>query len=147
MAPMQKLTSWALSTARQGAWAPVLVFLVHVVISFGFNAYDRVPRIDILMHYLGGVAIASFLYCAAAEATRLQLLDARDEPTRLVLVLGYVFAATVLWEFAEYLADTFFQAGAQRNLDDTMGDMLNGLLGGCTFLAVRVVVRGRYGRV
>lgn len=52
-----KLSDWVVKTARDAAWAPSLVFLIHAVASLGFRAYQRWPALDIPMHFLGGVVI------------------------------------------------------------------------------------------
>src|SRR5690606_31914647 len=41
--------------AWRGAWAPVLVFGVHVPLSrFGIDVYDDYPLVDVPMHLAGG---------------------------------------------------------------------------------------------
>ena len=38
--------------------------------------------------------------------------------------------AAVLWEFAEFIFDNVFYLSIQRSLEDTLGDLFFGLLGG-----------------
>jgi len=57
IAPQIKST---IAAPLRGAWAPVLVFGLHVFISPALNAYLLFPPLDIPMHFFGGVAIAYF---------------------------------------------------------------------------------------
>lgn len=129
-----QLRDWIARTARGAAWAPGLVFLVHAVLSRGFHAYDRFPPLDIPMHFLGGVVIAYFFHHAALNAATAGLTGPTDRRTHVVLVFALVATATVFWEFAEYLCDRGFGTHAQVDLEDTLLDMLLGILGGLTFL-------------
>jgi hypothetical protein len=135
-----RLWSWILRTARTAAWAPILVFCVHVVTSIAFGGYVEHPWIDIPMHFAGGVAIALFIRAAVLHASDLGLLAHLDATTLRVLVFSLVGTATVFWEFAEFIADTYFAAGAQKGVRNTMSDMFFGLLGGALFLVGAALV-------
>lgn len=130
-----RLWAWVLRTARTAAWAPILVFCIHVVTSVVFHGYQKYPWLDIPMHFSGGVAIALFIRAAALHASDLGLLAKLDATTLRVLVFALVGATTVFWEFAEFVADTYFATGAQKGVRDTMSDMFFGFLGGTLFLA------------
>jgi di/tricarboxylate transporter len=60
-----------------------------------------------------------------------------------VIVLGLTCAATVFWEFAEFLSDRYLGTHAQGALDDTLSDMLFGILGGTAFAAITGVRRSQ----
>jgi len=138
------IASWILSTAREAAWAPTLVFLVHVVASLPFDLYRSLPFLDIWMHFLGGVAIAWFFRSAAFHAARVGLLGPRDPRTHAVLVIGLVGTATVAWEFAEFISDKYVGTTAQGDLADTLLDMFLGIAGGVTLLiGLEVIGRRR----
>lgn len=117
-------------------WFPSLVFMIHCVLSLGFDAYDRLPGLDIPMHLLGGVAIAHFFRVSVAYLVGIGVLRIGGRPAMLLIVFGLVASATVAWEIAEFLADAFFEAGAQRNLADTMKDQFNGIVGGVVYLGL-----------
>ena len=87
------------------------------------------------MHLLGGVAIANFFHVCVVYLDRLGLMRVGSGRAAVVMVLGLVSIATITWESAEFLADFFFQAGAQRGLADTMKDQIMGLIGGVVYVA------------
>lgn len=114
---------------------PSLVVLLHGLLSLGFDAYTRMPSLDIPMHFLGGVAIA-FTFKGLLE-----LAEASGDlrvPTgwvQFLLLVSFVTSAATSWEFVEYISDVFFSTGAQKGLEDTLLDMFLGILGGATFAA------------
>ena len=127
--------AWAIASLRRAAWAPVLVFTIHVVAILSLDIYSRFPEFDIPMHFVGGVAIAYFFgqcYCMAA---RFELLG---QPSAVVfppMILGLTSLAAVVWEFAEFVADRQLGMHTQPNLADTLLDVLMGLLGGGAWIA------------
>jgi hypothetical protein len=127
--------AWAIVSLRRAAWAPVLVFVIHLVAILGFDIYSRFPEFDIPMHFVGGVAIAYFFgrsYRTAAER------DLLGQPATVVfapMILGLTCLAAVIWEFAEFVVDQRFGIRSQPGLADTMLDLLMGLLGGAIWIA------------
>jgi hypothetical protein len=87
------------------------------------------------MHFFGGIAIAYFFSHAYRAAEELDLLGRPSAILYVVTVLALVCSATVFWEFAEFLADRYLSTHMQGGLEDTLGDMLVGILGGLAFLA------------
>jgi hypothetical protein len=121
---------------------PTVVFVAHCIFSLGFNAYDRIAWLDVVMHIIGGIAIAYFFDYAIGLLNDIASLGVDKHAARLVMVLGLVAIAVVFWEFAEFLADTFFNAGAQRSISNIMKDQFFGLLGGAVYVAGQVIRRG-----
>jgi len=109
---------------------PAIVVALHACISLGFSGYDRVPVMDIPMHFLGGVVIAW------SGALLLGTLEKNGAVSNIhsVVVFGFllcfVTTAATVWEFTEFVSDRLFDTGAQKGLEDTLGDMLVGMLGG-----------------
>jgi hypothetical protein len=124
-------------TARNAAWAPSLVFLLHAVGFFVFRAYDVFPPLDIPMHFLGGLAIGYFFYRAALNAATIGLVGSCEPVMHNLLVFAWVATSTVFWEFAEYLCDRFFGTHTQGDVEDTLLDMLMGIAG-VLFLLVAI---------
>ena len=133
----------ALAMPLRAAWAPALVFSLHVFISRALNAYLWFPPLDIPMHFFGGVAIAYFF----GGCLRALPADAIAGGLRRWLVAAFVFAltcaATVFWEFAEFFSDRLFGTHAQLGLEDTLLDMALGVAGGLTYLAMASKSRRR----
>lgn len=122
----------------EAGWMPSLVFAVHCLLSLAFNAYDRMPSLDVPMHLLGGLAIAYFFHGCVAYGDRLGLVRIGSRRAEMIMVFGLVAAATVAWELAEFLADIFFHLGAQPSVRNTMKDQFMGLVGGAGYIALSV---------
>lgn len=127
-----------IDVSRGSAWFPCTVFGVHVLASRGFDAYEQFPPLDVPMHVLGGVAIAYFLWGAVVAAERAKIIMPTDPLVRIVLVLALTTSATVFWEFAEWTTDHTIGTGAQKGLDDTLFDMLCGIVGGTMLALFRI---------
>jgi hypothetical protein len=131
--------AWVLGTLRDAGWAPALVFALHVVASRGFHVYDRFPLFDVPMHFLGGAAMAYFFHTAALNGARLRVLGPYQRLSHLALVFAWVCTVAVCWEFAEWITDHYFGTHAQMgDLDDTLKDILVGMVGGSVLLAAFV---------
>jgi peptidoglycan/LPS O-acetylase OafA/YrhL len=137
---------WITLTLRRAAWAPVLVLALHLFAVLVLGLYQIWPPTDIPMHFLGGIAIAFFFAHAYHAAEELGLLGRPAAVLGEVTVFALVCSATVFWEFAEFLFDRHLGTHLQDGLDDTLGDMLMGLLGGLAFLAGRLVTARRRAR-
>ncbi len=127
--------SWVITSLRRAAWAPVLVFSIHLVALLGFDLYRHFPDFDIPMHFIGGVAIAHFVGMSYRTAARMKLLG---EPSAVMfppMILGLTSLAAVVWEFAEFIADRQFGTLSQPSLADTLLDLLMGLFGGAVWMA------------
>ncbi len=127
---MREFIEFSESTLRRAAWAPLTVFIVHMIASEGFDAYELYPPLDIPMHFLGGVVICYFFYAASRATHAEKFLGIHTRFSLFVLLMALTATATVVWEFAEWIADNYFGRKAQVSITDTMGDMLLGLLGG-----------------
>jgi hypothetical protein len=129
---------WVRISAGRAAWAPLLVFGVHCVLSRAvLDAYEAWPDLDVPMHLLGGLAIAHFASHAARTGADLGFLGRPSHLALALLVLAATGTATVLWEFGEFSADALLDAGAQKGLPDTMLDMALGLAGGVARVLLR----------
>lgn len=129
------MRSWPLSALLRAGWAPAAVFLFHAYASTVLHLYVYYPASDIAMHALGGIAIAYFFWRAASLASGAGVLGGINRVGLGVMVFGLTCAAAVFWEFGEYLSDRYFGTRSQLGLDDTLGDMLVGIVGGVAFLA------------
>jgi hypothetical protein len=127
----EKLLNWALTTLREGGWAPLSVFVIYRVAK-GFGAYLAYPPLDIPTHFMGGVAIAYFYLSAIANAQK--LVGNIPVPIQILFAFTCTGTTTVLWEFFEYVSDFFFHTNMILGLEDTLKDMFLGLLGGMILL-------------
>ncbi len=125
---------WIIRSILESGWAPIAVFSLHVLMSRVFDSYRVFPGIDIPMHFLGGMVIAFFFHRTSINGSRLKLLGPFHPVTHVLLVFFATCAATVFWEFAEFINDRYFGGHSQGGLFDTMKDMLVGILGGITLI-------------
>jgi hypothetical protein len=95
------------------------------------------------MHLLGGIAIAYFFDISIEYWVRLGTVHIGSRQAALIMVFGLVATSTVVWEIAEFLADTLFHVGAQKGLGDTMKDQFMGLVGGITYIKFFSKIRAR----
>ncbi len=129
--------AWLAEALRRAAWAPVTVFLLHVAISL-FGGYGVIPALDIPMHLLGGAAIGYFFWSLYLVAAAAGVLGKPSKILGVILVFALICSSTVFWEFAEFLTDKYLGTRAQLDLDDTLFDMLLGILGGTAFLTTMI---------
>jgi hypothetical protein len=126
---------WLLSALLQAGWAPAAVFLFHAYASRVLRLYENHPASDIVMHAVGGLVISFFFWRTTSLAVGAGVIGAINRTGLSVIVFGLTCAAAVFWEFGEYLSDRYLGTRAQLGLDDTLGDMLVGIVGGVAFLA------------
>lgn len=110
--------------------------------------YWRTWWYDVPMHLAGGAWSALLFFYIFEERWKTLSAIYRGENKRrlkilitFALALSFVALIGVLWEFFEFLFDTFVATkyswrNSQQGLMDTMGDLFNDLLGG---LALSVV--------
>ena len=134
MTNSQKLLNWGLVTLREAAWAPLSLYVVYRIAK-AFGAYLAYPPLDIPTHFLGGVAIAYFYQSAIANSQ--EYVGSIPAPIQNILTLTCTGTTTILWEFMEYISDTFLHTNMILGLEDTLKDMFLGLLGGLVLLLFR----------
>lgn len=139
---LRRLAGWVGASVRRAGWAPIGVFLTHVLCSKVLELYRPYPHLDLPMHAAGGLAIGWFAWCATGvDAARGVLGELTRFGRGFVALLG-VLSATVVWEFAEWTTDGLGWTRAQAGQLDTMVDMTLGAVGG----AVAVLLGAWRGR-
>jgi hypothetical protein len=125
---------WVKSLTKP-AWAPLLVFVIHVIALSFFHLYEAYPLFDIPMHFFGGLAMAYFLDKAFVNAS---VMSAGAPPNRLIerlLVFTSTCTVAVFWEFAEFVLTWALSTDLQGPLADTMKDLFFGMAGSLFFIA------------
>ena len=127
---------WVVATLRDSAWAPLSVFLFYLF-GLALHLYDRFPPLDIPVHFMGGAAITYFFRGAIRN-----LQNFLGELSALVQTI-FSFTCTgttiIFWELYENAFDFLLGTHMVRGLEDTIVDMVLGLLGA---LVVSVLYRG-----
>lgn len=116
--------------AREAAWAPGAVLVLHLVAGAIFG---HEPVVDPVMHLSGGIAAAFFFRRGASIAGL-----AFGSSTRLgsdLLVFGLTASAALFWEIGEYSLDRLAGTVTQGGLDNTMRDLIFGVTGAVLYLA------------
>ena len=121
---------------REAAWAPIGVFALHVLAAYA-GAYARSEWLDQPMHFAGGAAIALLFASLVRHSQGAGFVGALHPAAHFVAVIGLTATAAVLWEFAEFVSDRFAGTRAQAGLEDTLLDLLLGLVGGAVLLVSR----------
>lgn len=127
-------------TFRQSAFITLSVIILHLI-AVGGSWYFHLWWFDVLMHFLGGVAmgaiaLASFNYLAKVSSNhQTNSTDLAALAIKFIFILGFVALVGIAWEWLEFIVDHSGQAQklafglAQPGLKDTMLDFYFDLLG------------------
>lgn len=118
------------------AAAPFFVFMAGYYLDQFTAAYQILEWPNRLMHFLGGLSITVPIFIVLKWAKANKFISTSSHWVDfLLLVMGAMFVAT-FWEYHEYIHDTYFPSLhlAQPSVDDTMKDMVMGMLGSITFV-------------
>ena len=131
---------WAVTTRaiRRAGWAPIVVVVLHWLLG-GLLGHE--PYIDPVMHFAGGVAAAYFLRYACSIGG--SLLGAPSELAKDLLAFGMTVVAALVWEIGEFCSDVFVGANIQRDVANTMRDLILGSLGGGIFVITARIAGNR----
>lgn len=144
--PTKRWLGWFVAAVRLAGWAPAAVFLAHVTASRLLGTYAAFPSLDMPMHLLGGMAIAYFFLRSLGARESAPILGTLTDTAAMLFSVCATGLATVVWELAEWSSDRWLGTRAQLGLDDTLLDMLLGLVGGVLLVALAAAVRRRHRR-
>lgn len=130
----RKIIAAGIAAIRRFGWMPIAVFLAHEICAHVVDGYRRWPPVDIPLHLAGGFAVAFFISGSVRTFGDRGLVRHPDPVIHLAVVFGMTCAAALFWEFAEWTADHTIGTSCQLSLNDTMGDLLVGVLGGLLFM-------------
>ena len=127
---------WVVATLRDSAWAPLSVFLFYLF-GLALHLYDRFPPLDIPVHFMGGAAITYFFRGAIRNLQNFL----GELPALVQTIFAFTCTGTtiIFWELYENAFDFLLGTHMVRGLEDTIVDMVLGLLGA---LVVSVLYRG-----
>ncbi|MBP9686647.1 MAG: hypothetical protein KBD66_02500 [Candidatus Doudnabacteria bacterium] len=108
---------------------PLLVFLLHILALYS-GLYANIPKLDNLLHFLGGMSIAAAALSFIAFAKHVHVMEIHTWWLRIFLTLALVTLAAVAWECMEYILDHAIGSHMQGDVTDTMSDMVLALCGG-----------------
>ncbi len=137
---MMKTMSAGIEAIRRFGWLPITVFLAHEVCAHVVDGYRLWPSVDIPLHFFGGLAIAYFTSGTLYVFAERDVVRMPDTVVHLLVTFGLTCSVAMLWELAEWTADHTLGTNCQLSIDDTMGDMFVGVLGGLT-LAIPTAIK------
>lgn len=122
----QQISDWLLATLREAAWAPVSVLGIYGL-GLTVHIFKIFPALDMPVHFMGGFMITYFYRAALRHSQKL----VGEIPLPIQVLCAFTCAGTtaVLWEFYENISDHFAGTHMMRGLQDTLVDLLMGLLG------------------
>jgi uncharacterized membrane-anchored protein len=120
-------------------WCSGILFLLLLLefICIQAQLFEQLPHAGIVFHVVGGMVVGIGFY------TLFQLqLKHLTHMLQLISVMGAVCLAAVGWEGFEWVFSLFYHNNLQGSLNNTMGDMYVGLLGGLV-AAMCIVIKER----
>lgn len=109
-------------------WLPAAVFVFSLILDFA-GIYDSIPRIDVPMHFAGGVAVGVSFFFTINYFEQARFIKLNNL-TRIIFVVSLVSLIAVFWEFYEFIFDYLFGFDWQLSLEDTLLDLFLGIAGG-----------------
>ena len=132
--PTSLYLEWIKCSLLKGGWAPVLVFGINMLVYF-LGLYQKYLHADVPVHFLGGIAITFFYYKSISCALQKKILGSPSSLLIRFFLFTLICFTVVFWEFLEWIMEALFQLKLQVGLEDTLFDMLLGILGG-TFIII-----------
>ena len=126
MESQAQLKNWVITSIKEAAWAPLCILGIYSV-GLALHIYKSYPWIDIPTHFLGGVTITYFFRTAIRNSQK--IVGAIPHPIQILFAFTATGTTAVLWEIYENLADHFLHTHMVRGLEDTITDLVSGLMG------------------
>lgn len=126
----------------------ILYGFIFVAVGLGtFGGGYKVPYFDNFLHILSGIWIAYGSWIILKRLTGDHLSGQLPNSFIVLYMICFSLAAAGVWELLEFGGDKFFHFTAQgRDPDDTMFDMIDGLVGGGVTAFIISIQRRRKSR-
>lgn len=112
---------------------PFIIFLLGYILELAVPIYQIITWPNRFVHFLGGLSAAVAAYFAWDLVKRFNWITVMYRWLDFILIIISVMAIAGFWEFWEFYSDTFYFTNAQPSVNDTMKDMIMGLLGAFAF--------------
>lgn len=129
-------------TVRRTLWAPLAVLALHFSLRI-LGAYHVLPNLDLVVHFLGGLAISFVAARFVARARSRGLFISRHRAFEALLIFSFTMTAAVCWEYLELLFDRFSDPDVDSGRINTMDDLAAGMAGSASFITLWWVRNGR----
>lgn len=115
---------------KTGLWAPATVLVLHEFLS----VKDWRTQVDWFNHYAGGLA---FTYFSWKSLPLLAPWTGQLTPAaRLAVAFLTGCTAALLWDIGEFGSDLVLDTTIQKSLQETMTDLVIGVLGATTAILI-----------
>lgn len=129
------------------SFPPYFTSMVYsfIFLSVGIGTFlggYQIQYFDDMLHFLSGFWV---VYGAFIILSLFFKNDLEQIPKRFIMIylLSFSLAVAGFWEIVEFLGDRIFGFTAGRGYEDTMMDMIDGLLGGLVMTAFIVENHGK----
>lgn len=103
------------------------------------NLYKYIGFYDRFVHYLSGILLAE-----AGMLIISYILSARkiEKDNLIMMLFAFFFSASCagFWEIYEFTADNLLKTNMQGANNNTMGDIVSGVLGAATYVIIRTLI-------
>lgn len=123
-------------------WAMIFDFFA-VGIGTILNVYRTVDCYDLVVHFLSGILAAKAGAVLINGIYKKHNLEGKLSAAAVLFALFFSFSCAGLWEVYEFSADQLLHTALQGTKENTMGDIIAGMLGGLVYvLTVLFRIRG-----
>lgn len=114
------------------AFVSIVYGFIFMAVGLGtFAGGYKIPHFDDLLHVFSGVWLAYGSWIILQKSVGDVLAQQLSKPFIAFYMICFSLAAAGAWELLEFAGDKLFHFTAQgRDADDTMFDMIDGLVGG-----------------
>ncbi|HSI68261.1 MAG TPA: hypothetical protein VK947_12620 [Planococcus sp. (in: firmicutes)] len=122
----------------------IYIFVLISVVVGTFGGGYRIQHFDKFLHVFSGLWIGYGSWIILRRALGNGGAAILSNSFILLYILSFSLAAAAAWELLEFAGDKLFSFTAQgRDPDDTMYDMIMGLIGGLVAAFAILIVRGK----
>ena len=114
---------------RRALWAPIVVVVMHSVLSAIFG---HEPYVDPAIQLCGGVAIAYLLHQCCTYLP--VILGQPSTLGRNLMAFGLTAAVAIIMEVIEFFLDSILGTNFTGDVAETVRDLILGLMGAMVFL-------------
>ena len=112
-----------------------IVFGINIVLThLGIDPYMQYAWLSPLMHTLGGFVTTWSLVMLFTTLQKRYRLKITPEPLVYLCLVAVALSIGVVWEWYEFLWDTFFGTLYQPTIIDTMTDLCMDMIGAALFV-------------
>lgn len=110
------------------------------------NLYRHIGFYDLFVHFLSGILLADGGYLIINRISTRRNLHI-DRYTKTAFACVFSCACAAFWEIYEYTADRLINAQMQGTKENTMNDIIAGVLGAVVYFVVAQIIKVKKSKV